>query len=110
MARHIEADTAAFLAHAHALFAHQPVTSVRLTDKRPWNDRLIPGLHHWYAGGPNAAGLPATVFRRLAEARNERASYPTQAAADAALSRALVDHGRELAGLRPIDWDTEGHS
>jgi uncharacterized protein (TIGR02996 family) len=107
--------TAAFLAHAPALFAAHPVTAVRLTDRRAsrgvWfankgdddfiRNGLEPADSNW---------LPWSVAIHLGESyvtpypRFERHEWEqeTPADADAALSAACVAYGRRLAGLPPL--------
>lgn len=118
---------ASFLRRATALFAAHPITSVRLTDREPYDHA---GRAHWWydSRSLNATAwwgslhrLPGGLFQGLAQGlaqgEDEGAivSYRSLDDAIAALSLACVDHGRRLAGLpmllsttlSPKD-DTEG--
>ena len=110
-----------FLVHARELFANHPITEVAICDRTPW---LIPGRRQWAWHNRefplNARAdithctnegdlLPPAIFNRLGnhEPRAEAILrivkyYRTKGDAVWALSRALVDHGREAAGLRPL--------
>ena len=92
---------------AAALFAAHPITNVVLTDRHSyWNG----GGYVWYAAdrdrpsetAPDSANLPARLFDRMKTSSERLACFPTFAAANEKLSRAAVDHGRELAGLPPL--------
>lgn len=114
---------AGFLRYVAALFAVHPITSVRLSDRKPCGQ---PGQAYWWYNGnhPDKAKwhkgshhLPDGLFHGLVQGEVEGAivSYRSRDAALAALSRVCVDHGRHLAGLpgvaisRPsLSDDTEG--
>ena len=119
---HAEVPCAVFLApdFAARLFAAHPVTSVRLTDKRPFaNGASIV----WSSGGEPGpvAGewrLPAGLFDRLRGYTHRdwgRASgvelryYSSEPDGLASLSAACVVFAREAAGLAPLpdDFDPE---
>jgi uncharacterized protein (TIGR02996 family) len=105
--------TAAFLAHAAALFRAAPITGVRLEDVRPsrsWNEGRHSHVWTWWSpgNGPAASQVPAAVWRNLVPPRDadpmpwHRISvkdYPSPEAAHAALSAACTRYGRSLAGL-----------
>lgn len=93
---------AAFQAHAAAIFASQPVTAVRLSDREPYNNVA----NHWVwdneqmtlANPQGLSNLPADLLLLLdgdEDFRNRKSwrTYKTRAAAHAALSRAAVTHG-----------------
>lgn len=87
------------------LFRAAPITAVRLSDREP--DNFAGGHRHWGQGHGHRSLLPTELFCRL-RGQGECGHYcnPTPAAAHAALSRAVVDHCRELAGLPPLPWPT----
>jgi uncharacterized protein (TIGR02996 family) len=107
----VSLPTAAFLAHAPALFAAHPVTEVRLSDVRP---AQAYGPWCWF-GHPDPSQdrpdvLPEPLWLKLdgpffVDFRSERIygvqGYDTEGEAMAALSAACVAHGRQLAGLPP---------
>jgi uncharacterized protein (TIGR02996 family) len=95
---------------AAALFAAQPVTEVRLTDREPWHSHK--GSYHWYdtarpySGVHQESDLPTELWELLDEAlfvnnkwQERMKVYPTADAARAALSAAAVRYGRTLAGI-----------
>jgi uncharacterized protein (TIGR02996 family) len=84
------------------LFATQPVTEVRLTDKRPrWS--FWTWTYSWdrqSTAGPGkdpASILPDDWYLKLA--RSTDRCWPTEGQAVAALSKAIVTIGRRLVGL-----------
>lgn len=105
----LELPTAAFTAHAAAIFARHPVTAVRLTDREPF----VPFSDgqpdaNWYDGAKCTTGvhlasnLPSDVFDLVEgyEFRNAtRKQFDGVDKAVAALSAACVRYARRLAGL-----------
>jgi uncharacterized protein (TIGR02996 family) len=90
--------------------AQQIRRQIRTGETEPWTFRLddrITGVLR--RGCPDELHIPAELFTPSA-ARLLFASYPftavqfTDRATDAALSRAAVGFGRELAGLPPLTW------
>lgn len=78
-----------------------PVTQIRLDDD--------PDAEGWdkpaaWRSGSGPGRLPPAIFDRLAggERGRGRRMYPTVEAADAAAGRAVLQYGRELAGLPPM--------
>jgi uncharacterized protein (TIGR02996 family) len=103
-------DAVLALAEEARLFAHCPIEWVGLSDRSPLR---YPGGHHVWArgGGEREYELDPRVFAVLAGhpgvvARDDEAglvSFPTEEEAALALSWALVNVGRGLAGLPPLD-------
>ncbi len=96
----IELNTADFLTHAKAIFSRWPIVEVGLRDyyraEIAYLDRpVIFGRHY-----PNWHRLPDFIKR--IPTRFETGRHAVEH-----ISRACVDYGRSLAGLRPIDWQTE---
>lgn len=102
-----------FLDHAEAIFRRHPVTTVRLTDRKP-SYRTVGGQHEWgwclMANGALFTGdgfwIPPALFRELPSWARPWANYwrvhSTESGAHAALSFAAVNVGRKLAGLTPL--------
>ncbi len=103
--------TAAFLAHAAALFAAHPITAVTLTDKACAETENEWG---WYKTPQDPTAylalarhvLPAELWHHLAQSPDETFKswkfYGDTGFALADLSRACVAHGRNLASLPPL--------
>lgn len=99
--------TGSFSGIAERLFKACPVTSVVLSDKRPyWNG----AGHTWYnierlnarLEVPAEANLPRVLFNELSRVKhqlNRWEAFKTEQLALAALSAACVAYGRRLAGL-----------
>ena len=119
---HAPHDAVLHLAEHDRLFATCPIEFVGLTDRAPYRHSV--DHHLWLrAGSPDADewaerhGLDPRVFAGLAGhpaagPRDEQAgfaSFPTPEAAVAAASWAMVNVGRELAGLPPLApvWPVE---
>ncbi len=120
----IKLPTNSFLRHAAAIFAAQPVTSVRLTDREPrngsshatggfglrwvhWN-RIPEGdeIHPLYRGEEH--WLPAQIYDLIEVPGPEfQKRFDTAKQAHAALSAACVSYGRQLAGLPPLEPNSE---
>lgn len=118
----IELPCAAFLEHAEAIFRAHPVTSVRLSDRRPveqFDGYIL--LRRNHAGSEIGLGdelfdlLPLSVeddteelctgypiFRDFERRRADGALYLTPQRAETALSRACVALGRKRADLSPL--------
>jgi len=99
------------------IFAEHPVTAVTLTGRHPNGSG---GMRRWWSlatsdDGPvtNSWWLTSRLFGRLkydaasVQHPEVNRSYATEADAYAALSRACVDLGRELAELPPLAWPGE---
>lgn len=111
----VECSCADWLSHGPAIVAAQPVTEVRLTDRRPLHDGDEATEERWYSWITND-GLEASADdRRIPLAWADelpewpwprytpyRWRYPTEADAHAALSTAAVAWARNAAGLPPI--------
>jgi hypothetical protein len=103
-------DTAAFLTHAAALFAAQPITAVRLADKEP--DRGGDGCWRWYRGVVSWLGrdesdaVPGEIFSLIDAlqpyALDVEKVLTGRGEALAALSAACCAFGRAAAGLPPL--------
>jgi uncharacterized protein (TIGR02996 family) len=105
----------AFMEHAKALFDHHPITEVVLTDREPVQARENPTtplpewrwFRHDGRGDVGRGDVPATVWDRLMGGQVNKWNwvrwYTTREDALAALSRACVAHGRDLAGLPPLE-------
>ena len=106
-----------FLQVAGDLFAMNPVREVTLTDKspyqlnrqrhadRPWfwakvSGGSLPGARsHWMPG----VVLDSPVWKKTSSRTyHESPTYGSQQEAVAAMSLALADYGRSLAGLPPL--------
>jgi hypothetical protein len=99
-----------FLRHAAGLFAAQPVTEVRLSDREPlwvdggrghgwWLDRP-PG---WVEDNTLPENLPAALWERLTgEVTGRWNHFPSETEAVADLSAACVAYGRALIDLPPL--------
>jgi uncharacterized protein (TIGR02996 family) len=113
----VEMSCEDFLKHAETLFSEQPITEVRLTDKKPMRlqNRRTRGkeVWRWLIGGNQRhywTGdiLPLYIGMKLPGLRfNERGAHKeprhdSEEAAFWALSVACVAWGRELVGLPPI--------
>jgi uncharacterized protein (TIGR02996 family) len=64
----IELTTADFLAHAAAIFAAQPVTAVRLSDREPYVSEVHVGDYWWFRDrvpGSPLHNLPVELFELL---------------------------------------------
>jgi uncharacterized protein (TIGR02996 family) len=89
-----------FLEHAGALFSAAPVTRVTLVDKKAatWvhHDR-----YYFFEGDYGTAHLPITLYCLL-----DATDYPSQRAAENALSHACVSCGRAAAALYPGEVPT----
>lgn len=93
---------AAWLAAGPALVARHPVTLVRVTDRRPGP---ASGGYVWRRGDGYVNSVPAPVFAWLVGTHwpNDRHRLlVTEEDAFASLSRACVNHARQLAGLPPL--------
>ncbi len=107
----VEMPAGTFMAHAAALFALHPVTDVRLTNREPYDPFTGAGTWNWYDGPQMVtavhppSNLPTELFALVKRPKGrgphdgERKEFATHADAIAALSRACVAHGRNLAGL-----------
>jgi uncharacterized protein (TIGR02996 family) len=110
---------AAFQGHAAALFAAQPITAVRLSDREPIHDGATYGfcwINHAVAlsGSSELARIPRELFEGLPPPEGEAEEvwrgecymvawkYSSAHAAHAALSAACVRHARNLCGLPPL--------
>lgn len=94
-----------FLEHAAAIFSQHPVTSVRLTDKEPYNLGSTTWAYAWFREGvqvETASNLPQAIFNELTASHKEYGGKMHQTSEDAhnALSAACVAYGRSLATLR----------
>jgi uncharacterized protein (TIGR02996 family) len=93
--------------HGPAVVACQPVTDVRLTDRRPYRSE---GGYWWSVAecsATNDASLPDAIFKRLCRL-GAALGHPTVAAATVVVSRVCVDWAREEAGLSPVAWPSAG--
>lgn len=105
----ISLPLADFMRHAGELFASQPITGVRLTDREPGQSQMHIGMVRWYADNPERCRLnsevPFDVYNKLSGPRPGESTQPywhTADAAHAALSAAAVTYGRLAAGLPPL--------
>lgn len=98
---------------ARDLFSRWPVTAVRLVDREPMESGLSNEPTNWVWMHRSAEtnfqydlqDLPSRLFDRLTrKKRFGLVRFKTKESAHAALSRAAVDYGRELAGLPAIKW------
>ncbi len=96
-----------FVKDAEAIFAAEPVTKVRLSDKNPheftgWQC----GVNDYGEIGERPSELPETVFRHLLGdgVYGNVYLYSSDAKANEGVSRACVDYGRHVAKLPKIDW------
>lgn len=104
----IDCDQRWFVDHATALFGRCPITTVRITDKRPHTYYR----HGWTwmhgRSGCNATFfVPAKLCRLwpdlwIGSGSNRGRTYSTEAEAHAALDAACVAYGRSLVGLSSI--------
>ncbi|QVL30460.1 TIGR02996 domain-containing protein [Telmatocola sphagniphila] len=99
-----------FLFNVRDLFNSQPITVVKLIDKKPLEQerqffwslsflRFPSPMHDSY--------LPADIGRFLPRLNGETGNtigYASLEIAEEALSRACVAHGRNIAGLPPLVW------
>lgn len=83
-----------FIAHAGELFALQPITEVRLTDKTPWI--ADGGEAHWW---PSLLPQHPYDIQNHLVPRLTRVSYATKEEAERALSDWCVADGRNRAEL-----------
>lgn len=102
-----------FMQHAKALFDTHPLTTVILTD-RELTEQASTGRAGWWAGEtadglkwPDNCDIPLAVFRFIPDAAKSMAqtwgwAWFTPGEEGAALSRALVAYGRDLAKLPPL--------
>ena len=91
-------QTDEFLSVADELFARQPVTHVRLVDRRPgWTGRGPMWIHERTPIG--LAGIPDELWQFLSEPAVAARGFATADEAEAALSWACVRYGRARAGL-----------
>ncbi len=114
----IKLPTNSFLRHAAAIFAAQPVTSVRLTDREHYQDlsdyesdypwcwsHANRALGQTYDSSPH--WLPPELFLRLPGGEFITKCFGTESQARTALSAACVSYGRRLAGLPPLEPNSE---
>src|SRR5262245_1762516 len=88
-----------FLAVAAELFARQPITHVRLSDRQSINQG---GGFAWFCTGvwkELVDDVPAELWPHLARDDQPMVTYATSDEADAALGRACLRYGRLLVGL-----------
>ncbi len=101
--------TADFLRHAAAIFAAQPVTGVRLTDREPFFHSQA-DVYDWLRGPANVARnrMPAEFIDLMNDPPGVGfARYYSAEQAHAALSAACVSYGRSLVGLPPLEPNSE---
>jgi uncharacterized protein (TIGR02996 family) len=108
---------AEFLTHAKAIFGAAPMEEVRLTDREPMENSREFGWWVRLSVGDegNSYALPRELLLLLGPAEDrvwaeQAAYYPSLQAAHAALSRACVAYGRDLAGLPALAPLTEAVS
>jgi uncharacterized protein (TIGR02996 family) len=105
----ITLTAADFLAHAGSIFAAQPVQSVELSDREPYNSlnmgkRRCFWSHPVVPGDGSHASIPEPIFLLLTGYSNQGASprmvrwYESETDARAALCAACVAYGRGRAG------------
>jgi hypothetical protein len=85
--------------NARQLFEAHPLTTVRLVNKRPYYnpDRSeYEWMNNWPHDGRGSIYLPGGLYVLA------HSYFPTESAAQDALSRACVAYGRDLAGLGPL--------
>lgn len=101
---------------ASELFQRHPITGVRLVDKKPHSDDRNPTCGWWPEGFLSAHGTPHDIPKELHDNlrdweptprpfnnnQNGWRFYKSESDANAALSRACVAYGRQLAGLPPL--------
>src|SRR5262249_7546490 len=88
-----------FLAVAAELFARQPITEVRLSDRQSIKQG---GGFAWFCTGvwkQLVDDVPAELWPHLARDDQPMITYATSDDADAALGRACVRYGRLLVGV-----------
>lgn len=103
---HVTLPLAAWLEHAQALVLAQPITSVRLSDREPFQTVSEPTVWVWNSAWSDDTlatlrhCLPIAIWGCLP---HRQVSYHTPDAAHAALSRACVTRARQAAGLPALE-------
>jgi uncharacterized protein (TIGR02996 family) len=100
---------AAFMEHAHALFARHPITTVTLTDARPmrlYPTSTFPESYLWCPVWKSLIrddSLPERIPSALFESHPPlNDSFPSESDALTALSLAAANYGRSLHHLPPL--------